>query len=307
MILTLVSRTTRGFVLQPPTTPDRLLPLMKVRVDITLMDGSTVAGVEIATAEEAYKVAMGLEAAGKLDPGGARDLAKALAARLQQKDREPYEGPICQELNEVEATIFLEEPGIAFEVARSTIPESGRGLFIRKLPGREPFDFYEGDIVCGYAVGSTNHGMDRNDAKVCGTAVDFRWTGPTQRVIFDGILQRVGDLRNLGYEPAHDDALFVPDDPQPSFDILNIGHLANDLAWRPGASFTEYADRSRQGANVLGLVPRLQPASSSSSTGDDELPRLEFSRPIMVAHADFRVANDLPMELGVEYGWNYWQ
>ena len=78
---------------------------------------------------------------------------------------------------------------------------------------------------------------------------------------------------------------------------MNIGQFANDLAIG-GAADAAYVDAS-SAANIVVLVQRLE--------RDPLNPLLLLpSRPISTLSRDVTFANQQPMEVGCEYGSNYW-
>eukprot|EP00633_Aureoumbra_lagunensis_P001209 CAMPEP_0197294488 /NCGR_PEP_ID=MMETSP0890-20130614/32611_1 /TAXON_ID=44058 ORGANISM="Aureoumbra lagunensis, Strain CCMP1510" /NCGR_SAMPLE_ID=MMETSP0890 /ASSEMBLY_ACC=CAM_ASM_000533 /LENGTH=281 /DNA_ID=CAMNT_0042769923 /DNA_START=228 /DNA_END=1073 /DNA_ORIENTATION=+ len=265
--------------------------------------------VEIEKEADVYSIATKLEA--KLNAEERSQLVQGLLARWRNRDKsttliESYKGPQTKNgiLSNIVASIVLEEAGIVLQVADSTILDGGRGLFIRAL--EEPFLFRKGDVVCGYAFGTTDHGTSPTDAKLHGAAVTMAFTAPQQRVFFDGYLNTVGNLLQNGYAAATEPALFIPTSPQPSLEIMNLGHTANDLSWNTSIleiSSDLYQQMSSK-ANVLALVGRLERLSNPLNLASPSI--LSFTRPIVVSRFDLLIDNYIPMELGVEYGYNYW-
>jgi len=228
-----------------------------------------------------------------------------------------YSGPIATALNGLVATIPLEESGLIIEVADSIVARgAGLGLFVRcagkavTLDGLSPF--------CGYAHGSMRESADA----ACGKSVTFALHSLDTNVFLEGQLWTVGALLDSGItiegyhatsdaqtgaltgltvDANHGARHFVPDSPQPELSILNVGQMANDLAiGRPqiGDGSSGYAESSR-GANLLGLVQRLERDPTTPSL-------VRPSRPISAVARTITIANTLPMEVGCEYGASYW-
>mmetsp|Transcript_16462 Transcript_16462/g.53608 ORF Transcript_16462/g.53608 Transcript_16462/m.53608 type:complete len:307 (+) Transcript_16462:128-1048(+) len=287
------------FVLGGAPCPLRRRPHLGASVTVEITLNGEVLKEEIRTIEDAATIAQRMREDGKLGAEEAEAMAGALADRWRARNIEPHAGPAVEELEDIEASIDLPDCGLVLEVARSTVAGAGRGLFVRKMPHREPFFFHKGAILCGYAHGAVDHEISRDEARDSGRAVDFAWTGPSQNVLFGQDILRVGDLESQGYRTGTKDTVFVPDDPQPQPpDIMNLGILSNDLAYAQGCTEGQYHER--RAANVLGLMPLMKAA-------DDDTKDLAFVRPIVCARCDFLIANEVPMELGTEYGWKYWQ
>ena len=92
---------------------------------------------------------------------------------------------------------------------------------------------------------------------------------------------------------------FVPDDvPFDDLGIISFGMYANDLAWMGPATTSEaYAERSAS-HNVLQLVWRM--------AWDTDRGCLVPTWPVVALGQDLRLCNKEPMEVGIQYGWRYW-
>ena len=148
--------------------------------------------------------------------------------------------------------------------------------------------------------------------------------------------------RLVGIVPDDDDRFyFVPDDPS-SYDddddvdgnndsnnvtIQTIGHFVNDLAGGgggsgDGASNVEEYDKLSDLRNLLVLVPRVHAVqipvvvdengnkvkNDSEVVGDTiTIKQLEMAgMPLLTLSKNIVVDNTIPMEIGLKYGYNYW-
>ena len=182
--------------------------------------------------------------------------------------------------------------------------------------------------MCGYASGA----MASLPDSAGGKTVAFALRSLKTAVFFEQQLRTVGELLDEGNEivghkivrdgttgACVDLALdaefagaryFIPTSPQPEpLSIMHIGQFANDLAlcdgkpdadggyaYAGGASYAEASSAS----NLLVLVQRLE--------RDPERPSVLLpSRPISTLSRDVTFANRAPMEVGCEYGPNYWE
>jgi len=219
---------------------------------------------------------------------------------------QPYSGPITS-LDQVEVS-FIHPRGLALEIAPSTISGAGRGLFVRSL--ENDVIIRKDEILCGYARGTINHGASREEAMSSGYAFEMSFTGDQQKVVYNNSVHRIADLADFA-DIHTDSAIFLPDEDQSDLNIRTLGHLANDLAWKgPDTSYTEYREAS-QARNLLGILGQLEELSYSNN----KRKILAFSRPVIVAYNEFLLPGRdrggswslAPMEIGIEYGWYYWQ
>ena len=230
----------------------------------------------------------------------------------------PYSGPICEELTNAQASIHLEESGLILEVADSIVAPGGRGLFVRLAPGAPPVTLDACSPFCGYAAG----GMEVAADVSCGKTVAFHLASLSTAVFFEGQMVTVGqilngdsDVRAIAGHVAVRDAsgalvgieadaeytglrYFVPSADQGELSIMNLGQMANDLAIGDSNAEAEYAARSTE-ANMLALVQRLERDPDDPAT-------LRPSRPISTIAREVTIANEQPMEVGCQYGGQYW-
>ena len=235
-----------------------------------------------------------------------------------------YEGPSCNELSNIVASIELEESGLIVEVADSLVANGGRGLFVRLMDGVELVTLDAASPFCGYASGS----MQVEPDALGGKTVAFLLGGLDTAVFFEGRLATIRmllqDGENIERIAGHDvlrggdsgevervevdhawegPRYFIPASTTPDpIDIMGIGQFANDLAiGRSTENDAEstYEMRSKA-ANLLVLVQRLErdPNSPGKAT-------LRPSRPISTLSRDITFRNTAPMEIGCEYGAQY--
>ena len=92
--------------------------------------------------------------------------------------------------------------------------------------------------------------------------------------------------------------IFIPDTPEESqFAATSLGVYANDLAYDPDSNEEQYFENSEKN-NILQLVWRLAKDEISGN--------LVPTWPVVVARQDVRLLNTVPMEVGLQYGYNYW-
>uniref|UniRef100_A0A7S4D3C4 Uncharacterized protein n=1 Tax=Eutreptiella gymnastica TaxID=73025 RepID=A0A7S4D3C4_9EUGL len=186
----------------------------------------------------------------------------------------------------------------------------------------------QGTCVCGYAKG-TFHSAEEGDKSVM-----YSFNGPDNLVFYnkqlmplrEAIVSAVSEAQPPAAGEAVDlqDTLlghtvlvlgpdqveivpeenftaryFVPDDvPFDDLGIISFGMYANDLAWMGPATTSEaYAERSAS-HNVLQLVWRM--------AWDTDRGCLVPTWPVVALGQDLRLCNKEPMEVGIQYGWRYW-
>mmetsp|Transcript_21286 Transcript_21286/g.32324 ORF Transcript_21286/g.32324 Transcript_21286/m.32324 type:complete len:369 (+) Transcript_21286:163-1269(+) len=92
--------------------------------------------------------------------------------------------------------------------------------------------------------------------------------------------------------------IFVPEvDMENRFSATSLGIYANDLAYDPDSNELEYFENSENN-NLLQLVWRL--------ARDEKGGSLVPTWPVVIAKKDLRLLNSVPMEVGLQYGYNYW-
>jgi hypothetical protein len=256
--------------------------------------------------------------------------ATSRCARVVAAEATPllYAGPEAETLRNVQASIELEESGLVLEVADSLVANGGLGLFVRVLDGAGSVTLDGGSPLCGYAEGEM---ADTPDA-AGGKTVAFQLRSCDAAVFFEGRLRTVRDLllSEEGVESVAGHALlrdaasgsvdrlelqgepryFVPAAEQPSPPtIMTLGQRANDLALAEASGaegVEEYvpADEAMYRgcsavANALVLVQRLERSPETPS-------ELRPTRPITTLARTVTFANALPMEVGCQYGGQYW-
>mmetsp|Transcript_2638 Transcript_2638/g.5699 ORF Transcript_2638/g.5699 Transcript_2638/m.5699 type:complete len:465 (+) Transcript_2638:278-1672(+) len=138
--------------------------------------------------------------------------------------------------------------------------------------------------------------------------------------------------RLVGIVPDDDDRFyFVPDDPSSSslsstkkngdnddnnnVSIQTVGHFVNDLAGGSVAKNVEEYDTLSDLRNILVLVPRVHAVPVVDEDGKDKkdskdgdtIKQLEMAgMPLLTLSKNIVVDNTTPMEIGLKYGYNYW-
>lgn len=257
---------------------------------------------------------------------------------FSHEDIEPYVGPIGS-IADMEGGIAVSE--LALNVlAGPSLVSNGLGLFLCIYDDNDTMDddvgiveeiiIPQGTPLCGYARGY--FASEGNGDKSVGflfagdnadeTAVfynrelvtlgDALWSVHEQRCSEGGSYENDEDLLfghvvNLDKENGKatirqdDDFLsriFVPEvDLENQFSATSLGIYANDLAYDPDSNELEYFENSENN-NVLQLVWRL--------ARDEKSGNLVPTWPVVIAKKDLRLLNSVPMEVGLQYGYNYW-
>ena len=252
------------------------------------------------------------------------------------KDIEPYIGPVGS-IGDMEGGIAVGE--LALNVlAGPSLVSSGMGLFLCIHDDIDPDSNEEGAVeeiiipqgtpLCGYARGyftdqqegdkSVGFLFKENSADV--TAVFYNQQLMTLGDAIWSIYEERRDEKNTesgdflfghhvkvnaetyGVELKADkeflSRIFIPDTPEGSkFAATSLGVYANDLAYDPDATEEQYFETSESN-NILQLVWRLAKDENSGS--------LVPTWPVVVTRKDVRLVNTVPMEVGLQYGYNYW-
>ena len=259
-----------------------------------------------------------------------------MAKAPSYEDIEPYVGPIST-LDDIEGGITISE--LALNVfAGPSLVAPGRGLFlsIYEEPSQEVDDEFAGMVeqivipqgtpLCGYARG---HFSDKeNGDKSVGYL--FRGNVEDTAVFFERQLMTIGDAirtafpswesidvessmwghavsidsdhgqMNIAPDESVVSRIFIPDSPENEEDMFgptSLGVFANDLAYDPDSNAEEYAKTS-EANNILQLVWRL--------ARDEKTGNLVPTWPVVITKKDVRMVNTVPMEVGLQYGFTYW-
>lgn len=111
---------------------------------------------------------------------------------------------------------------------------------------------------------------------------------------------KTGAMSSISPDKDFDSRIFIPDDEEENehqFSAMSLGIYINDLAYEPNSSEEKYLEKSNEN-NILQLIWRL--------VLDVETNMLVPSWPVVVAKKDFRLCNTVPMEVGLGYGFKYW-
>lgn len=272
-----------------------------------------------------------------------RGTATIVSSR-QDDDIEPYVGPVGN-FADIEGGIAVENLHLNV-LAGPSLVARGRGLFLciyNELDVDETDDEEEDETVeeviipqgtplCGYSRGYFS------DAETGDKSVFFRFQEQSVHdtaVFYNQQLMTVVDAIWYSFEerckgdnklPKEDDILFghivkidhvnrqitvraddqffsrifIPEsnhDDGVQFSAAYLGVYANDLAYDPDSTREEYYKNSEKN-NILQLVWRL--------AKDEKSGMLVPTWPVVVAKKDIRLVNTVPMEVGLEYGFQYW-
>jgi len=110
--------------------------------------------------------------------------------------------------------------------------------------------------------------------------------------------RNTGRVRSIAREEDYSLGIFVPEEcaEDGEFSATSLGIYANDLAYDPDANELEYLENSEQN-NILQLVWRMEMDAGGTLTP---------SWPVVITKKDVRMLNSVPMEVGLQYGYNYW-
>ena len=130
----------------------------------------------------------------------------------------------------------------------------------------------------------------------------------------DGILDKCMHIRP---DPSFKPRIFVPEISEDTkFTVSHLGMYANDFAYDPECHLKqEYYMRSETN-NVLDLAWRmtdgspLYPMDSSELSSPNDKGKNELmlipTWPVVKLRSNLRIVNEVPMELGLQYGFAYW-
>ena len=252
---------------------------------------------------------------------------------FSHRDIEPYVGPVGSMLD-MEGGIAISQLALNVFTGPSLVA-SGRGLFLciyddidDEEGSVEEIIIPQGTPICGYARGyftdeaqgdkSVGFLFKESSADMVSvfynqeliTLGDAVWSVFEERCA-EGNLDS-GDLL-FGHHVEVDSEsgkvviksdeeflsrIFIPDTPEDDqFAATSLGVYANDLAYDPDSNEQEYFENSGRN-NILQLVWRL--------AKDEKNGMLVPTWPVVVVRKDVRLLNSVPMEVGVEYGFNYW-
>lgn len=109
-----------------------------------------------------------------------------------------------------------------------------------------------------------------------------------------------GVIQSIAPDPDFNTRIFIPDkaEDKNEFAATSIGIFANDLAYDPEITSKEaYLQKSSEN-NILQLIWRLELNLGTKM--------LVPTWPVVVAKNDIRLCNTVPMEVGLQYGYEYW-
>ena len=112
--------------------------------------------------------------------------------------------------------------------------------------------------------------------------------------------QGSGEITSIIPDEDFDARIFIPDEENENmYGAPNVGMYANDLAYDPDDLSEEAYLRKSNENNILQLIWRL--------AKDEKTGLLVPTWPVVIARKDFRLVNTVPMEVGLQYGYLYWE
>jgi len=247
-------------------------------------------------------------------------------------DVEPYVGPVGS-IEDTEGGIVVGDLSLQVSVAKSLVSK-GRGLFLCIYDEEEdPESVVEeiripqGTPICGYARG---YFSDKSDGDKSVVFMFEEHSANTTAVFYNQKLMTLGDALLANYKARSDEEqgkplllfghhieidaendvvtvkpdeefssrIFIPDaKEEEEFTAPALGVYANDLAYDPDSKEEQYFENSERN-NILQLVWRL--------AKDEKTEMVVPTWPVVVVKQDVRLLNTVPMEVGLQYGFNYW-
>eukprot|EP00667_Euglena_gracilis_P011024 EG_transcript_11240 len=257
-------------------------------------------------------------------PEDAEDPGAAAGAELPAL--EAYEGPELP-WSALEAGVELQQLGLVVAVGPSSLgPEAGRGLYVALGDGVAEVSLPQGTLLCGYARGTmqarpqgnksvafafddlatpvfyNRQLMPLKDAIVQAAAATAAGNAPVDvsHALYGHLVYEKEGTVAVAPDPEVTARYFIPTEPPlAEVGVTSLGMFANDLAFLNLDPEEElYASLSGL-RNVLELVWRVE--------WDAEAKRLAPSWPVVIMAREVAFKNRHAMEVGVRYGWRYWQ
>jgi ribosomal protein L39E len=122
----------------------------------------------------------------------------------------------------------------------------------------------------------------------------------TSNLLFGHCVQISNETGSVSIQADKDfmSRIFIPDvKEEDKFSPTSLGIYANDLAFDPDSNEEQYFENSERN-NILQLVWRL--------AKDEKTGMVVPTWPVVVTKQDIRLLNTVPMEVGLQYGFNYW-
>jgi hypothetical protein len=233
---------------------------------------------------------------------------------------DPYVGPLSV-FEFMEAGCAIEDLGIQVMVGESSLVDSGRGLFVAILEDADEVILPKGTPICGYSKGYFT--CEAYGDKAVSFQFDSVYTGCIFEKKLMPLIDAIGMVcapgsksivstvlgHRLDYIQSSDELKIIPDESflqsvfiphedkdSPEWGPGRLGMYANDLAFFPGIDKRAYEETSAQ-KNALQLVWRLA----------NENGVLVPTWPVVLTLRDLKLTNYDPMEIGIQYGWGYWE
>jgi hypothetical protein len=109
-------------------------------------------------------------------------------------------------------------------------------------------------------------------------------------------------IKTIAPNPKIQSRIFIPDAKENNnseFAPTCLGMYSNDLAYDPNETCKENYIKTSNENNILQLIWRLDLDTTKNI--------LVPTWPVVVAKQDFRLCNTVPMEVGLQYGFQYWK
>jgi len=257
-----------------------------------------------------------------------------LPCSSSNEDIEPYVGPVSS-IVDMEGGIAVGDLSLNV-LAGPSLVAPGRGLFLcihddvdedlNEEGAIEEIIIPQGTPLCGYARGyftdeqkgdkSVGFLFNENSVTtsvfyqqrlmtlgdaICTVYEEMRAEGSaSSNILFGHHVEVNADLSDVRIKADKDflSRIFVPEESEDNpFAATSLGVNANDLAYDPDSNEEQYFENSERN-NILQLVWRL--------AKDEKTESLVPTWPVVVTRKDVRFLNTLPMEVGLQYGFNYW-
>ena len=248
----------------------------------------------------------------------------------------PYVGPTARLEDMIYSSKVEDVPGLNVLIGESTL---GYGLAMYLAVDDEVNACHvpKGSYICEYSTGRfVREEMSEGDKTVCfffDTADAFVFYNDTVTSLVDCVLDTLGektivssDLDRIiaGHcltlsnkvikiipDPLYTDRYYMPVEAggiNEKIREVSLGVYANDLAYKQGVIKNEAdykkASEGDEGMNVLSLLWKLVKSDTKSSSN---LQTLTPIHPVLVTQRPLLFTNKLPMEVGLHYGFRYWE
>lgn len=262
-----------------------------------------------------------------------RQAYKKGLVRPSQVDDEIYHdfhGPMGS-FADIEGACTLTDIGLTLLVGKSTINSDMKGLFITINEDTDDVFIPKASVVCGYAKGTFTTSFTGDKT------VGYRFINANNIIVFEKqimplidcitiISQRTNDLSNCiaGHTLNENNDIetmtnyqlnyFVPDNIC-DYSVGRLGLYANDFNIND-SSTSENNYYTAESVNYFARRKKMKSTKSSSKNILNLVWRMEWQEstkqivptwPVLVTNKNLRFSNVEPMEVGLDYGRQYWQ